>query len=161
VLENLIKAGCFDFDNPNRSELLYEVDQMQRTKTQIKAGYNCPEYVWSDKLKAEWERESLGMYISIHPMERFGFKPFDTFKEEAPSLIGGEILALDVRKDKNGKDMAFATVGTLYGNVRVLVFGYLWARADIQECFEIGNLIMVNGKKSGDAILLDKVEVLE
>ena len=63
VLVNLIKAGCFDFDNPNRAELLWQVDMSNRTKTQIKEGYEPPRYEWNDKVKAEWEKEDLGMYI--------------------------------------------------------------------------------------------------
>ena len=52
VFVNLIKAGCFDFDNPNRAELLWKVDMMNRTKTQIKEGFECPMYEWNDKVKS-------------------------------------------------------------------------------------------------------------
>lgn len=161
VIVNLIKAGCFDFDEPNRAELLWRVDMANRTKTQIKRGEETPRYAWNDKMKMQWEKEVLGMYISSHPMEKYSFKPFDLYKEGDDALVGGEVLSVDLRNDKSGKQMAFANLETLHGVVRVLVFSSLWAREQIRFNIAPGFIIMVRGKKSGDAVLLNSVEVLE
>ena len=59
VLVNLVKAGCFDFDNTNRSELLWKADMANRTNKQIKENFEFPRYEWDDKIKAEWEKRSI------------------------------------------------------------------------------------------------------
>jgi DNA polymerase-3 subunit alpha len=161
VLVNLIKSGCFDFDNPNRAELLWHVDMERRTKTQIKEGFQCAPYEYNDKIKAEWEKESLGMYLSTHPMERYGFKPLSSYQDNADCIQGGEVIEVVTRKDKKGNDMAFITLDSLHGAVRVLVFSSTWSRLQIQGSLVMGNIVLVRGKRSGDSVLLNSVEVLE
>lgn len=161
VLINLIKAGCFDFDNPNRAELMWQLDMNERTKTQIKNGYECPRYEWNDKVKAEWEKDALGMYLSFHPLEKYGFKALDTFEENARALQGGEVYEVKEIKDRNGNMMAFVFINTLYGNVKVLVFSSMWKRRGIREQCGLGNIVMIKGKRSGDAIICNEIEVLE
>lgn len=160
VLINLIKAGCFDFDNSNRAELLWKVDMENRTKTQIKDDYQCPIYEWKDSIKAEWEREVLGMYLSVHPMERYGFKPLSNYPDGSQALQGGEIYDMRVFKDKNKNEMAFVFMNTLYGNVKVLIFASTWRYENIRNAMQMDNIILVKGKRSGNDIILDEVEVL-
>jgi len=161
VLINMIKAGCFDFDNPNRAELLWTIDMENRTKTQIKEDFQCEKYEWDDKIKAEWEYEVLGMYLSIHPMERYGFKPLEDFSDGQSALQGGEIYEVKVFKDKNKNEMAFVFMNTLFGNVKVLVFAGSWKRKDVQQAMQVRNIVMVNGRRSGNDIILDRVEELQ
>lgn len=161
VLINLIKAGCFDFDNPNRAELLWQVDMASRTKTQIKNNYQCPLYDWNDKIKAEWEKEVLGMYLSTHPMEKYGFQPLSYYPDGQNALQGGEIYEVKEFKDRNKNDMAFVFINTLYGNVKVLVFSSTWQYPQIKESMKIGNIILVRGRRSGNDIILNEVEVLD
>lgn len=161
ILVNLIKAGCFDFDNPNRAELLWKVDMSNRTKTQIKEGFECERYEWNDKLKAEWEKDVLGMYLSAHPMERYGFKAIDQFQDGTQCMQGGEVYDVKVFKDKNKNDMAFVFINTLFGNVKILVFSSTWKYQNIQSALSIGNIVLVKGKRSGNDMLLDSAEVLE
>lgn len=161
VLTNLIKAGCFDFDNPNRADLLWQVDMDERTKTQIKDDYQCPIYEWNDKIKAEWEKEVLGMYLSVHPMEKYGFKPLSDYPDSSYALQGGEVYDMKIFKDKNQNEMCFAFINTLYGNVKVLIFSSMWKYESIREAIQIGNVILVKGKRSGNDIILDGVEILE
>ena len=161
VITNLIKAGAFDFDNPNRAELLWQLDMMGRTKTQIKEGFECPKYDWDDVIKMEWEKEVLGMYLSSHPMEKYGFKPLDDYEDRGHCLQGGEIYNVVQFKDKKGNDMAFVFLNTLFGNVKVLIFASSFGRKDIQEALHIGNIVLVRGRRSGRDVLLDSIEVLE
>lgn len=161
VLVNLIKAGYFDEFNPNRAELLWQVDMSNRTKTQIKNDYEPPHYEWNDNIKAEWEKEVLGMYLSTHPMEKYGFKPLDSFNDGTSCLQGGEINEIKTFKDKNQNDMAFVWIDTLFGKVKVLVFSNTWRYSKIRDLLQIGNIILVKGRRSGDAVILYEVEVLE
>jgi len=160
----LIKAGAFDFDEPNRAKLLWRFDMSERTKTQIKEDYQCDIYEWNDNVKCEWEKEVLGMYLSLHPMERYGFKPLDEYNDGGSALQGGEVSEVfEFHPQKNPKKakMAFVTINTLYGHVKLVVFAGIWAREDVQEALQVGNLVLVRGKRSGNDVLLDSVEILD
>ncbi len=161
VLVNLIKAGCFDQDNPNRAELLWQVDMDHRTKTQIKEEYEPPRYEWNEKVKAEWEKEVLGMYLSVHPMEQYGFHPIDHYEEGARALQGGEVSEVKVFKDRNQNEMAFVTLDTLHGGVKVIVFNSVWKNKLNQHALAPGNIVLIKGRRSGHDILMDEAEVLE
>lgn len=161
VLINLIKAGCFDFDTKDRSELLWMVDMSERKKTQIKEEYECPKYEWNDKVKAEWEKEVLGMYLSLHPMEKYGFHPLSHYPDGGTAIQGGEIYDVKIFNDRNQNEMAFVFINTLYGNIKVLIFSSLWKDTTIRETVQIDNVVLVKGRKSGSDILLNDIEVLE
>lgn len=161
ILVNLIKAGCFDFDNPNRAELLWKVDMEERTKTQIKQNYQCPKHTWNDKIKAEWEKEVLGMYLSTHPMEKYGFKPLNNYKDGGQALQGGEINDIKIIRDRNNNEMAFVFLDTLFGNLKIIIFSSVWRYKNIQKQIQIGNIILIRGRRSGNDFLLDSLEVLE
>ena len=161
VLVNLIKAGCFDFDEPNRAELLWQADMANRTKTQIKEGYEPPKYEWNDKVKAEWEKEVLGMYLSTHPLEKYGFKPLSEFEDNAYAIQGGEIYDVRIFQDRNQKEMSFVFINTLFGNVKVVIFASSWSNPLVRNAIDVGNIIMVKGRRSGNDIILNEVEVLE
>ncbi len=160
VITSLIKAGCFDFDNPDRSHLLWELEMSLRKPKQIKDGYEPEKLEYNDRIKAKWEREVLGVYLSSHPMEKYGFKPLDSFNDNDTALQGGEVYDLRVFKDKNKNEMCFAFLSTLYGNVKVVIFSNSW-NEEIKEMMRIGNIVLVKGRRSGSDILLDKMEVLE
>ncbi len=164
VVTNLIKAGAFDFDNPNRAELLWQFDMTGRTKTQIKNGYECPTYAYDDKIKMEWEKEVLGMYLSQHPMEKYGFQPLDSFKDGQNALQGGEVVTVyefHPQKNPQKPKMAFITLNTLFGTVKVVVFARQWSDEVIRFACKEGNLLLIKGTRSGRDILLNEVEVLE
>jgi DNA polymerase-3 subunit alpha len=160
VLVNLIKAGCFDFDNPNRAELLWRVDMANRTKKQIKEGYEIAKYEWNDTIKAEWEKEVLGMYLSIHPMERYGFKPLNDYKDGEKCIQGGQVAEIKTFNDRKGNPMSFVFIDTLYGRVKLLVFSSLWARETVRDILTLGNTILVKGRRSGSDVLFDEGELL-
>ena len=40
-----------------------------------------PRYQYDDKVKMAWEKEVLGMYLSQHPLEKYGFQPLDSFRD--------------------------------------------------------------------------------
>lgn len=161
VVVNLIKAGAFDEFNPNRAELLHNFDMFNRTKKEISNNVVTPKYAYDDKIKMEWEKEVLGMYLSAHPLEKYGFKPWDDYEDGMyGALCGGEVYERRVFDDKNGNEMAFIFINTLYGNVKVLCFASSWC-VDWVRTTEVGNVILVKGKKSGKDIIANHMEVLE
>lgn len=163
VIVNLIKAGAFDEFGEKREDLMWKLDMAGRTKTQIKNGYQVPIYPIDDMTYMEWEKEVLGMYLSAHPMERFGFQSIDSFDEGGYALQGGEVTAVyefHPQKNPAKPKMAFVTVNTLYGSVKCVVFASTWARKGVKEACQNGHLILIRGKRSGRDILMDSVEVL-
>ena len=161
TVENLIKSGCFDFDEPNRAILLQKFEQSNLTNAQINRGETVELQKFNDTIKAEWEKESLGMYLSYHPMEKYGFKHPDEYREGDNALVGGEIAEVTEVTDKNNNKMAFVNVDTLFGIAKVVVFASTYAKESVKELLEVGTMVMMKGKKSGDSLLLNDVEVLE
>ena len=161
TLQNLVKSGCFDFDNPNRAELLWRIDMMNRTKTEVKNEIECKKYKDDDVTKATWEKETLGVYLTQHPLEKYGFKSLEEFREGEYALQGGEISKVSLIRDKNNKEMAFIMVDTLFGVIKVIVFATKWANEELQALCKVGNIAFIKGKKSGNGILLNEMEVLE
>lgn len=160
VVENLIKAGAFDEFNTNRGALMWEFHMSLRTKTQIKNGIELPKIPYDDKIKMEWEKEVLGMYLSAHPMEKYGFKPLSSFEDREYCLQGGEVYDRHVFKDKNGNEMAFVQINTLYGNVKLLCFASSW-NAEMKNSLSEGNIVLVRGKRSANDMIVNSVEVLQ
>lgn len=162
TIVNLIKAGCFDFENTNRAELMWQFEMSLRTKTQIKENMQLPKYEWNDKIKCQWEKDALGLYLSVHPMEKYGFKPITDFEDgDYNALQGGEITEVNIFNDKNNNEMAFIMIDTLYGIVKVIMFASVWSNEEKRDCIKEGNIILVKGRRSRNDILLNEVEVLE
>ena len=157
---NLIKAGAFD-EFGERHTLLWEWDMMQRTKTQIKNDYECERYDDSLTQRLAWEKESLGMYISAHPMDKYSFKPLESFPDNGNAFVGGEVMKVSTALQKNGKEMAFVDLDTNHGVVRVLVFAQPWSNAGNKMIFDEGNTLLIRGRRSGDSILFNSGEVIE
>jgi DNA polymerase-3 subunit alpha len=88
VVENLIKAGAFDTLNPNRNQLMSSLTDMfefaQKQDTQGDQGSLFGDDMLSEEhptlaevedfdmvQKLEFEKESMGMFISGHPFDRY------------------------------------------------------------------------------------------
>ena len=161
VVINLIKAGAFDEFGKSRAQLLWEFDMSLRTKTQVKNDVQLPKYPSDDKTKMAWENEVLGMYLSQHPMEKYSFKDFNQYKDgQYDCLLGGEVYDRRVFNDKNGREMAFIHVDTTYGNFKVLCFASNWKK-EWDVATRVGNIVMFKGKKSGNDLMANSLEVLE
>lgn len=160
VIVSLIKAGTMDSLNPNRTELMWEFDQSQRTKTQIKEEYEHPRYENNPEKILEWEKESLGIYLSAHPMDKYSFKPLDSFANEGDAFIGGQVMSVSKGLQKNGEEMAFISLDTKFGVVRVLVFASIWKDVGVKMLFNEDNFILVRGRRSGDSLLFNSGEEL-
>ena len=140
---------------------MWRFEMSLRTKTQIKNNVQLDKIEYTDDVKRAWEKEVLGMYLTSHPMERYSFKPFTDYGNDSTALVGGEIMDVETRLDKNKKEMAFVNVNTLHGTVRVLVFQKQWQYPQTKSIMEPGKLVLLRGTKSGDALLFDSGEELE
>ncbi len=155
VIEGLIKAGAFDFTGARRAQLLAGLDRAlessQQTQRDRQVGqgnifdaFKAPadeplpevEELPEHKLLA-LEKESLGFYITGHPLARYAekirlYSTADTaslpqLKDGATVVIGGMINTLTGKRTKKGDSMAIAILEDVDGAVEVVVFPKTYA----------------------------------
>jgi DNA polymerase-3 subunit alpha len=94
---------------------------------------------WDDRQRLANEKESLGFYVSGHPLDRYEatIEKFSNTTAEtigelndgAPARIGGLLSAIKVLRTKKGDLMAFVTISDLHGSVETVVFPEAYAKA--------------------------------
>jgi DNA polymerase III alpha subunit len=162
VLEALVKSGSFDFVGLTRKALFDQLDSTadsaQRTKDEKERGQNSlfgmfaaaapavsmqlrntPE--WPEDERLRYEKETLGFYITGHPLSKFNeeLKLFanaatDSLYKHIDEVvnIGGivsQIKKSKIKKGPNeGKMMAKFFLDDQAGSVEVVVFSDLYAK---------------------------------
>ena len=161
VINALIKAGCFDFED-TKNNMMWKHDMLNRKKTEIKNNVILPNnYPSDEKTFMKWEKEALGMCLSAHPLDNFNPKAIWEFEEGGNASMVAEIVDVTQRAQKNGKMMAFIMLETPFGIHKGLCFANTWANEDIQKIAEEGNVVLVKGKRSANDILIDDMEIHE
>jgi DNA polymerase-3 subunit alpha len=161
VLEALIKSGSFDFLGLTRRALFEQLeptaDSAQRAKDAKERGQSSlfggagapvtspapmkPFPEWPDEEKLKNEKETLGFYVSGHPLNKYTeelrlFASANTetlykFVDEVVN-VGGIISQMKKSKIKKGpnegKLMAKFVLDDQYGSVDVVVFSDLYAK---------------------------------
>ncbi len=197
VIESLIKAGAFDSFGARRSQLFAILDQAmdqaqaaQRDKEsgQLSLFSMMPEKTkaesttiplpdipeWDEKAKLAAEKETVGFYITGHPL--------DDYRDEIKQVIDTEIAELDKRSDgsavrvggliksrkdlksKKGDPMSFITLEDTSSSVEVIVFPQAYA-----VCAHLLNdetPIIIQGtlqkeEEGGAKILADTIDQLD
>jgi DNA polymerase-3 subunit alpha len=160
VIESLIKCGAFDVTGGRRSQMMAALEvaldygqraQRERCDPQISlfGRAECPEPInvpalpeieeWNERQKLAFEKESLGFFLSGHPLTRFEeilnhYTTSDAIRiKEAPDgatvRIGGLVRGLKTIKTRKGDLMGFATIEDRHGAVEVTVFSRAFAVA--------------------------------
>jgi DNA polymerase-3 subunit alpha len=162
VLEALIKCGALDSTKASRSQMMAVLEdaldhgnRVQKEKADVQMdlfadsglGSAIPASIpempdmaeWEDHFLLEMEKESLGFYISGHPLDKFQtdlvrFATVNTLSlQEMPDKrmvrIGGMIKILKTHKTKKGDLMAFCTIEDRNAAVEVVVFPKVYAQA--------------------------------
>lgn len=178
VLESLIKCGAFDSMGNRRAQLMAVVDeglglaqqsQRERENGQLSlldffgdsaresASINLPdvgEYP-EDELLA-LEKETLGLYISGHPLSRYrdelnrlttaSAAEVSEMPENSEVVLGGLVAEVKKINTRKGDTMAFFTLEDLTGTVEVVVF----PRHFIQHrmLIRVDEVVLVKGRTS-------------
>jgi len=163
VHESLIKAGAFDFLGASRAKLCAALDavmdQAARRLREIESGQAnlfgdqieaagespaardpLPDVAdWSDREKLAYEKETLGFYVSGHPLEPFTEELGEMCSHTTAGLadassssevtVGGIVSALKRRKTRKGDWMATFSLEDLEGAVEVIVFPDLYGKS--------------------------------
>jgi len=180
VVESLIACGAFDCTGALRSQMMEILEeaidygqkvQKERCDPQMGLfddGLECTLSVtapampkipeWEEKGRLAREKESLGFYISGHPLTRHEntMAKFSTVHTESISessdgqmvRIGGMITASKVIRTKREELMAFIQLEDLRGSVEVIVFPSVYSSC--QELLGDDRPIMVQGKVQQD-----------
>lgn len=156
VIESMIKAGCFDPIHDNRAQLIAGLDMAlqigsiankdRRTgqKSLFKLGNEMDLMVkpdlgidgnairWTEQETRNAEKESLGLYLSSHPLNSYKEKlqqlstvtssEISELQEGGNLIIGGIITAMKPSTTKRGDPMLYFTLEEIGGSVECLAF---------------------------------------
>ena len=179
VLESLIKAGALDALGTHRASLmatlnvaLAAADQHERASAAkqndlfgLGAGPSAGQSVtrlieapvWSDEQRLDGERETLGLYLTGHPIARFEHElrcfVDNSLAELKPDssksvVVAGLVVALRTMQTKRGDRMAFVTLDDRTGRLELAVFSDLFER--YRELLNKDSLLVVEGQVSVD-----------
>ncbi len=157
VIESLIKCGSFDMSGDSRSRLLAGLEGCMEWAQNLEKERNNPQMGmfgsatrsrqnaqpklpdvedWPEGQKLLFEKETLGFYLTGHPLTRYAEKirrlaSADTLGvKDVPDgqevVIGGVVNAVKEINTKKGDRMAFVTLEDLNGVVEVIVFTELY-----------------------------------
>ena len=162
VLEGLIKCGAFDSTGVARSRMMAVLDRAMEGGNQAArekqagqfsmfdiladtGGDDAPEVYpdlpeWNEGDLLAYEKETIGFYITGHPLARFEkearrYAPNNTAQlKELPEgsevTIVGVIRLKKVTTTKRGDKMAYVTIEDLQGTVEVIVFPELYKNSE-------------------------------
>jgi DNA polymerase-3 subunit alpha len=178
VVESLIKAGAFDSIDSGRALLYANVDRGmdwgQRKQREKEVGQGGlfgamsgaaeekqsldPAEPWAEGLQLKHEKETLGFYITGHPLRKYAneVKTYGNATtgvlSEKPSgfdiSIGGLVSALRLMRTKKGDQMAVVLLEDWEGMVEVLVFPDTFTK--VQKLLEVDAPLLVKGKLDND-----------
>lgn len=174
ALESLISAGAGDSLGTHRAAILATMPTAlelahQRTRTEgqsdLFGGQSGSEQVRRFKDTPEWnkeqrlaaERDTLGLYFSGHPVDRYrdyldqivdarlgDLKP----TRDRNITVGGLISAVRTTNTRRGSRMAFVTLDDETARVELAVFSDLFAQK--REAIRKDNLVVVYGQVTVD-----------
>jgi DNA polymerase-3 subunit alpha len=196
VVEALIKCGAFDSTQNRRSQMMAILEdaldhgsriQKEKADAQLDlfADSNMGARVlvstpvlpdieeWEDHMRLSFEKESLGFYVSGHPLDKY--EPIIQKYASVNSVsiqdssdgrmirMAGSIKPLKIHKTKKGDMMAFASIEDQSGNIEVVVFPDLYAEAHMHLAAEEIVILeaMVQKKENLVKLIAEKIIPIE
>jgi DNA polymerase-3 subunit alpha len=195
VLESLIRSGAFDSTNKNRARLFAAIDsavesgqRLQRSRASGQTDLfgalassmpvadmplpNAPEWLPAELLKGE--KETLGFYISGHPLMRYeealtdftnaDMERLASFYHGAQVTIGGIVMELNLKTTKKGDRFALFQLEDQYGSVKIVVWPEPYSKASSILAGDAA--VMVKGRLEIDdggsmTIIAEEIQSLE
>jgi DNA polymerase-3 subunit alpha len=175
VLESLIRSGALDALGAHRASLMATLPTALQAAGQHSkdreagqsdlfgtAEIQAPEHgfvdvpEWSEDQRLEGEKDTLGLYLSGHPIARFEpelarittatIAALDGRSER--SVVAGLVVGLRTMQTRRGDRMAFVTLDDRTGRLELAVFADLYASA--RELLAKDSLVVVEGQLSVD-----------
>ncbi len=193
IVEGLIQAGAFDFTGTERSGLFASLDEVLRfcsatqdpnqlnmfscLQGQDSSAFsfleNSAHEGWDEKERLKREKESLGFYITSHPLDHYKSeqKRFATSRiqdvvnaaDKTLVKVAGVIENLRLKRTKRGEKMAIVTLEDQTGSVEVVVFPDAFER--YSHLFKSEDPLLVTGTAEIDEnvgkIIAQEINTLE
>ncbi|HGE6075846.1 DNA polymerase III subunit alpha [Vibrio cholerae] len=179
VIEKLILAGALDRLGPHRAAMMASVDDAVRAASQHHQAEafgqadmfgvltDAPEEVeqkytqvpeWPEKVRLEGERETLGLYLTGHPVDEY-LKELTKYtscrlNEAAPTrrdqslTVAGLVIAARVMTTKRGSRIGLMTLDDRSGRMEVMLYSEALDR--YAEWLEKDKILVVSGQVSFD-----------
>ncbi len=177
VVESFIKSGCFDSLDRRRAAMMNALDramdvgqkrQRDRDDGQssllglLGGGAAEPDATtervrdladWPEGERLAYEKESLGFFITGHPLERFAAELAQMANATTGKLpemaerevtVGGIVVGLRLIKTKKGDRMASFTLEDLEGGAEVLVFPETYKKVATRLADDV--VVLVKGR---------------
>jgi len=176
VLESLIRAGALDGLGTHRAALMASLnkalaiaDQQSRNRdagqVDIFGNAVTPAEThvyeitaeWSEEQRLEGEKETLGLYLTGHPIARYAEElkriTDATIAELKPTtdstiVVAGLVVASRTMQTRRGDRMAFVTLDDRTGRLELAVFSDLYSQS--RELLAKDTLLVVEGQVSMD-----------
>jgi DNA polymerase-3 subunit alpha len=120
---------------------------------------------WDDAEKSEYEKEAMGFYFRSHPTAGFqdlaaqhGAMMIGELKRlpsESAVTVFGMIESLKKIVTKDGKEMAFLTIGDLTGSVEAVVFPSVYEKHS--RHLQGKGVVVLSGRVSGEKVFADRI----
>ncbi|MBF8222383.1 DNA polymerase III subunit alpha [Halomonas sp. 328] len=180
TLEALIRSGALDNLGPNRAVLTAALDDALKAAAQTQTNQNLgmmdmfgeafadeaeggdvyADYrgvrEWTDKERLGGEKETLGLYLTGHPIDEYEqeLKRFvatriaDLRPSREPQRIAGLVVGVRTMKSKRGDTMAFLTLDDRTGRIEASLFGELYDQ--LRGQIEADQVLIIEGEVSSD-----------
>lgn len=156
VIESLIKAGALD-SMGKRAQLMHALGSVMDTALKVQKekvsgqksmfeidspiSHQLPDIdEWNESRRLMMEKETLGFYITGHPLNKYKDKleelsvtpitELQELQDKEDVNIGGIIRSSKKILTKKGDSMAYLTVEDLYGTVEVIVFPDIYTESN-------------------------------
>jgi len=198
TVECLVKSGAFDSLGASRTGMLEVLPQAQgagaKSQQDAQLGQGSifdepdpstsnpfgkqhppvPQVPDDRKQLNEWEKETLGLFLSSHPLKEVrpalrakvecGLKDLADKNDGEWVTVGGMIAECKRIRTKKGELMMFATLDDLEGQVEMLVFNS--AYASNADKIDMGKVLLVRGRvdhpeRGATKLIAQEVEAFE
>jgi DNA polymerase-3 subunit alpha len=176
VLESLIRAGALDGIGPHRASMLAslnaallaadqhsrrqaagQVDLFGEAATAADTHVYSAVVEWTEDQRLEGEKETLGLYLTGHPIARYAEELAHitdaTIAELKPTkdrtiVVAGLVVGMRAMQTRRGDRMAFVTLDDRTGRLELAVFSDLYSQC--RELLVKDTLLVVEGQVSVD-----------
>ena len=179
VLESLIKAGALDKIAPNRATLMASLGEAIKAAEQFNKSQEAGQddlfgsvvtetatqqhqYIkvnpWTDEQVLQGEKETLGLYLTGHPIERYlpeinqmsirRLRDLQPTRRGENTKVSGLIVGLRVMNTKRGDKMAILTIDDKSG--RCDVTAYAETFETYRELLTKDNVVVIEGEARND-----------
>jgi DNA polymerase-3 subunit alpha len=176
AIEQLVRAGAFDEIGPHRAAIwaalpaaMAAAEQHTRdhqagqndlfgAMAETPAPVSYPDVpAWSEEQRLEGEKETLGLYLTGHPIARYAAelaKITDSSiaelrpTEDKTTIVAGLVVALRTMQTRRGDRMAFVTLDDRTGRLELAVFSELFQKS--RDLIAKDTLVVVEGHVSVD-----------